>query len=76
MQTGKYRSYTIERLVNIMLIDRVSIINMASGIYLKDKHLEYFVHYLYGIKSQTERSSTYVGETWLDHAIKNSVGIT
>ena len=44
MYTGKDSSFTIERLVKIVLIARVSIINMASGIYLKDKHLEYSVH--------------------------------
>ena len=44
VQTGKDHSSTTERLVKIMLIARVSIINMASGIYLKDKHLEYSVH--------------------------------
>ena len=44
MYTGKDSSFTIERLVKIVLIARVSIINMASEIYLKDKHLEYSVH--------------------------------
>ena len=43
MQTGKDHSSTTERLVKIVLIARVNIINMASGIYLKDKHLEYSV---------------------------------
>ena len=37
MQAGKDHSFTTERLVKIVLIARVSIINMASGIYLKDK---------------------------------------
>ena len=45
MHTGKDSSFTIERLVKIVLIARgEQIINMASGIYLKDKHLEYSVH--------------------------------
>ena len=44
MQTGKNRCFTTERLVKIVLIARVSIINMAQEIYLKDKHLEYSVH--------------------------------
>ena len=44
MQTGKDHSFTMERPEKIVLIARVSIINMASGIYLKDKHLEYSVH--------------------------------
>ena len=36
MQTGKDHSSTTERLVKIVLIAHVSIINMASGIYLKE----------------------------------------
>ena len=44
METGKDHSSTADRLVKIVLIARVNIINMASGIYLKDKHLEYSVH--------------------------------
>ena len=34
---------------------------MALGIYLKDKHLEYSVHLLCGIKRKTEGSWTNVG---------------
>ena len=59
------------KLVKIVLIARVNIINMASGIYLKDKHLEYSVHMWCGIKSKTEGSWTYVGKSRVNYRGNN-----
>ena len=57
MQTGKDHSSTTGKLVKIVLIARVSIINMASGIYLKDKHLEYSFPFVVWNKKQNRRDT-------------------